>query len=166
MHRAVSLSLALSLLVQGPAFAASCLQEHAIYEDVDGAYELRFEPVGSQSAVTSNHFKLDIYESGTVVDGIVQRSDELFRPNGMLMFNCPEGDATGAEIAACTIWEGEIYAIDDKGTVDPLPQEGGEAATQLLFTGLGTAIRNSVLWETRKATVVPWDVMKLRGCKP
>ena len=28
----------------------------------DGAYELRFEPVGSASAATSNHFKIKVDE--------------------------------------------------------------------------------------------------------
>lgn len=166
MRVAMSLSLALSLLVQGPALAAGCLQEKAIYSDADSGYEIRFEPVGSQTAVTSNHFKITIFESGTVLNGIVMRSAELFRPEGKVMFNCPEGDVTGADIAACTVWEGVIYAVDKTGTVDILSQEGGDAAPQLLFPALGPSILASSLWKDGKATVVPWDVMPLTGCAP
>ena len=46
-------SLLVALLAVSPAMAADCLQERAIYGDAAGVYELRFEPVGSQSAATS-----------------------------------------------------------------------------------------------------------------
>ena len=42
----------------------------------------------------------------------------------MIMNNCPEGDVTGDDIAACTVWEGVIYSIGADGKVGSLPEEG------------------------------------------
>ena len=148
----------------GPGAAAGCLQEQAIYADPDGAYELRFEPVGSESAATSNHFKLAVMKTDLVMDGIVMEAGDPPRPAGMIMNNCPEGDTTGDEIAACTIWEGVVYSADAAGKIGLLPPEGHEAAAQILLPDLGPAIRSSTIWG--KATVAPFDVLSLKGCKP
>jgi hypothetical protein len=164
MRLAVSASILSALLAATPAVAADCLQEQAIYGDAGGAYELRFEPVGSASAVTSNHFKIKVAKTDLVLDGIVMQSGEPVRPNGMIMNNCPEGDVTGDEIAACTVWEGVIYSIAADGKVGALPEEGRQAAAQLLLPDFGPAVRNSSIWG--KATVAPWDVLTLKGCAP
>ena len=97
-----------------------------------------------------------------VLDGIVMPGDPE-RSNGMVMHNCPEGDATGEEIAACTVWEGVIYALDG-GDAALLPDETGKAAESLLLAGFGASLRYSTLWEEGKASVVPWDVLKRKGC--
>ena len=145
------------------ASAAECRQDRAIYADRDGGYELTFEPVGSSAAATSHHFKLKVLSSSTVLDGIVMPGDDPVRSNGMVMHNCPEGDVTGEEIAACTVWEGVIYALDG-GDAALLPDEAGEAAESLLLAGFGASLRYSTLWEEGKASVVPWDVLKRKGC--
>ncbi|CAN7332826.1 hypothetical protein LJR255_001823 [Pararhizobium sp. LjRoot255] len=162
MRLAAPASILGLLLAVTPATAADCLQKQAIYGDADGAYEVRFEPVGSASAATSNHFKIKVAKTDLVLDGIVMPSGEPVRPNGMIMNNCPEGDVTGEEIAACTIWQGVIYAIGADGKVGSLPEEGSEAAAQLLLPDFGPAVRNSSIWG--KATVAPWDVLALKGC--
>lgn len=158
--RAVLVLIGLS--VATAASAAECRQDRAIYADRDQGYELSFEPVGSNAAATSHHFKLKVLSSGVVLDGIVMPGDPA-RSNGMVMHNCPEGDATGEEIAACTVWEGVIYALDG-GDAALLPDEGGKAAENLLLAGFGASLRYSRLWEDGKATVVPWDVLKRKGC--
>ncbi|MEK1932764.1 MAG: hypothetical protein AAAC47_23930 [Pararhizobium sp.] len=162
MRLAAPASILGLLLAVTPVAAADCLQEEAIYGDTGGAYELRFEPVGSASAATSNHFKVKVAKTDLVLDGIVMQSGEPVRPNGMIMNNCPEGDSTGEEIAACTVWEGVIYSIGVDGKVGSLPEEGSEAAVQLLLPDFGPAVRNSSIWG--KATVAPWDVLNLKGC--
>lgn len=162
MRLAAPVSILGLLLAVTPATAADCLQKQAIYGDADGAYEVRFEPVGSASAATSNHFKVKVANTDLVLDGIVMQSGEPVRPNGMIMNNCPEGDVTGNEIAACTVWEGVIYSIGVDGKVGSLPEEGSEAAAQLLLPDFGPAVRNSSIWG--KATVAPWDVLTLKGC--
>lgn len=146
------------------ACAAECRQDRAIYADRDGGYELTFEPVGSHAAATSHHFKLKVLASGTVLDGIVMPGDDPQRSNGMVMHECPEGDVTGEEIAACTVWEGVVYALDGAGDAGLLPDEGAKAAETVLLAGFGPSLRYSRLWDEGKATAVPWDVLKLKGC--
>ena len=151
------------LLATTAASAAECRQDHAIYADRDGGYELTFEPVGSDAAATSHHFKLKILASGLVLDGIVMPGDPA-RSNGMIMHNCPEGDVTGAEIAACTIWEGVIYTLDVAGDANLLPDQDAKAAKALLLAGFGPSLRYSTLWDQGKAKAVPQDVFKQKAC--
>ena len=152
----------LGLSAATAASAAECRQDRAVYADRDKGYELTFEPVGSKAAATSHHFKLKVLSSGVVLDGIVMPGDPA-RSNGMVMHNCPEGDVTGEEIAACTVWEGVIYALDGADAA-LLPDADGKAAETLLLAGFGASLRYSSLWEDGKATVVPWDVLKRKGC--
>lgn len=147
------------------ASAAECRQDRALYADRDGAYELTFEPVGSDAAATSHHFKLKILASGVVLDGVVMPGEPA-RSNGMVMHDCPEGDVTGEEIAACTVWEGVIYALDGAGDAGLLPEEGAAATETLLLSGFGPSVRYSTLWDDGKATVAPWDVFRRKGCAP
>ncbi len=147
------------------ASAAECRQDRALYADRDGAYDLTFEPVGSDAAATSHHFKLKILASSVVLDGVVMPGEPA-RSNGMVMHDCPEGDVTGEEIAACTVWEGVIYALDGAGDAGLLPEEGAAAAETLLLSGFGPSVRYSTLWDDGKATVAPWDVFRRKGCAP
>jgi hypothetical protein len=162
MRLAASLPILATVLAASPALAADCLQEQAVYTDADGAYELRFEPVGSESAATSNHFKVRIARTDLVLDGIVMQSGEPMRANGMIMNKCPEGDVTGDDIAACTIWQGVIYAVNPDGKVESLPGEGAEASARILLPDFGPAMRNSSIWG--KATVAPWDAFAFKEC--
>ena len=86
-----------ALAAASPVLAAECSQEKAIYEDRDRTYTFAFEPVGSEAAATSHHFKVTMKSNDLVLDGIVMTSDDgVTRANGMIMHKCPEGDATGA----------------------------------------------------------------------
>jgi hypothetical protein len=91
-------------------------------------------------------------------------SEPVHRTNGFLFNNCPEGDITGADIAGCTVWEGVIYASDN-GKIDLLPQQGANAAGQILLPNLGAALQASSAWGPKKAQVAPWDVLTLKGCR-
>ncbi|QRM53432.1 hypothetical protein [Sinorhizobium sp. BG8] len=163
--RLLTVALLAGVIAPIQAHAVECRQEKAIYEDRDEGYEFRFEPVGSQAAATSHHFKVHVLGSGLVLDGIVMTSgDDVPRPGGMIMNNCPEGDATGDEIAACTVWEGVVYSVEQSGVVGVLPPADQQAAQQLLFPGLGPAIRYSSIWDEKKPTVAPWDVLVMKGC--
>jgi hypothetical protein len=145
------------------AYAEECVQEKAVYVDMDNAYELRFEPMGSESSV-SNRFKLAVRNTNIVADGIVMRTDDHLRADGRIMFECPEGDVTGADLRACTVWQGMVYASDLKGHIRALPAEGESAADRLFLPALGPSIQKSSLWGKGKATVAPWDVLSLKGC--
>ena len=82
------------------------------------------------------------------------------------MHNCPEGDATGDEIAACTVWQGNVYGLDEVGNVNYLAStnEGQKAATTLLFPDLGAAVQMSTAFGTGKLTAPPRDDFKQSAC--
>ncbi|MBZ7923523.1 hypothetical protein LAC81_17180 [Ensifer adhaerens] len=163
----VSGRLALILLASAlaaPAAAADCKQSHAIYADRDGGYELRFEPVGSPSAATSNHFKVAVLKPGLLLDGVVMPAGEPERATGLIMHNCPEGDATGEELRACTVWQGVVYALDKAGAIGEIPAESEPAAAQLLLPDFGPSLRASGAWGKGKAEADSWDSFALKGC--
>ena len=143
---------------------AACLQQRAFYGDKDGAYELSFEPVDSDAASSSHRIRVKINNTELVLDGYVMPSEPVNRSNGILFNNCPEGDVTGADLAACTIWEGFVYA-SNAGKIDLLPPQGADAAPEILLAGFGPSLAQSSAWGPKKATVAPWDVFTLKGCR-
>lgn len=151
-------------LAASAAEAIECTQDKSIYEDQDKAYELRFAPVESDASYASHTFKVAIVKTGLVLDGYVMPTEDVSRSSGIIMNNCPTGDATGMELEACTVWEGVLYAIDGKGVVSNLPEPKAAAASQILLPDFGRSIRSSALWGEGKATVAPWDVLALKGC--
>ncbi|KQV73394.1 hypothetical protein [Rhizobium sp. Root1220] len=146
------------------ASAADCKQANAVYSDRDGAYELRFTPINSESAAASNQFKLKILKTSIVLDGYVMASEDPERAVGILMFDCPGGDVTGDDLNACTVWQGAVYGMDAKGEVDNLQPEAATAAARIVLPGLGPAIRSSSVWGIGKAQVAPWDVLAFKEC--
>jgi len=143
--------------------AAECTQEHAIYSDSKDAYTLTFEPVDLGSSSSTHRFSIKVEQGGAVLDGYVMPSDTGERTNGMLFYNCPDGDVTGSDLAACTVWQGVIYG-NDRGKIELLPQQGAKAAQEILLPGFGPALQASEAWKKINATVVPWDVLTLKGC--
>lgn len=103
-------------------------------------------------------------KTSLMLDGYVMQSDDPPQSNGIILFNCPGGDVTGAELSACTVWQGTISASDEAGKTDVLPSEGAEAAARLLLPDFGPAVRKSSIWGEGKATVAPSDVLTLKGC--
>jgi hypothetical protein len=146
----------------GAVHAADCMQERATYTDSQGAYLLTFQPVDSQSSSSTHRFTLTA-KGGPVMDGYVMASEPVDRNNGMLFFHCPEGDVTGDYLAACTVWQGVIYGHDG-GRLDLLPAQGRAASAEILLSGLGPALQASTAWGKGGATIVPWDVLTLKGC--
>jgi hypothetical protein len=148
-----------------PAQAAECRQGNAIYGDRDAAFELAFSPVGSDVAAISHQFHVKVLDTSLILDGHVLGSDPLNRPTATVLNHCPDGDVTGADLAACTVWEGSIYGHTD-GVINLLPPEDAPAAAEILLAGFGDGLRNSSAWGPNKATVAPWDIFTLKGCKP
>lgn len=159
MRAAAALAL---LLAAQPAFAA-CPVELATYRDRDGVAELNFAPVDARAAVT-NMFKM-LLPGGTELEGVVMWTENPSRPNGMIMRNCPEGDVTGDELAACTIWQGVIYAIDKQGEVGLLPGEGQPAPERLLLADLGYQMVGAPALDDVALRSLPWDAFTLSGCQ-
>jgi hypothetical protein len=146
------------------ALAAECKQAKAIFGDRDGAYELRFSPIASEAMTSTHQFKLSALKTPVVMDGYVMSSDDPERTMGMVMFNCPDGDVTGADLDACMVWQGFVYRASANGGLDNLQPGDSPAAEKIVFPGLGPAIRQSSAWGDGKAKVAPWDVLDFKGC--
>jgi hypothetical protein len=144
-----------------PALAA-CPIELAVYRDLDGAASLDFRPTGESAAVT-NTFRL--VNDRIVLDGIVMWSEGVARPNGMLGYRCPLGDATGQELNECTVWQGVIYTSDDAGNIGLLPAEGAPAPKTLILSDLGHALRFSAAYGAHGFDKIPVDVFTISGCQ-
>jgi hypothetical protein len=112
----------------------------------------------------TNRFRL-VMRDGPVFDGHVLWTDDPARPYGQLLHQCPEGDVTGDEIAACTVWQGTVYALAPDGAVGLMPAEGQPAPERLLLADLGYQMRWSATWEKAALKAVPWDEFRLSGCQ-
>ncbi|MFN7009275.1 MAG: hypothetical protein ACK4PN_04525 [Allorhizobium sp.] len=147
-----------------PAIAADCAVEQAVYAEPEAGIELRFAPSGEDTPV-SHRFTLLASFAGMKVDGHVLYDPEIERPVAMALDNCPDGDVTGADIAACTVWKGIIYAADRAtGIVGLLPEEGAKAPDNLILPGFGPAIAASAFGAAMKAS--PGDVFTFKQCSP
>lgn len=156
--------IAAVLAAAGSTAQAACPQALAVYADADKTMTLEFRPSGGEAATVTNMFRV-VMENDVVLDGIVQWNMGLARPNGMAMYQCPDGDATGDELDACIVWEGVIYALDEAGAVGLIAAEDEEAAQRLLLPDFGRAVRYSTVWGESKVQHVPWDVLSLSGCQ-
>ena len=157
-----ALLVAASAMVSSAALAA-CPVELATYRDLEDAASVEFTPTGEGAAVT-NTFRM-LLDDDVVLDGIVMWSEDIGRPYGMLTYKCPEGDATGAELDACTVWEGVVYTSDALGNIELLPAEAAGAPRKLIFPDLGPSLRHSAAYGASGFARVPWDVFKLSGCQ-
>src|SRR4051812_47268419 len=114
---AAAIAVGFASMWAGTADAAGCTQERATYVDTQGIYALTFEAVDPESSASSHSFKMTVKGTKLLLDGYVMPSEPVNRTNGVLFNNCPEGDITGADIAACTVWQGVIYASEG-GKID------------------------------------------------
>ncbi|MCZ8177795.1 MAG: hypothetical protein O9309_02120 [Rhizobium sp.] len=143
------------------ASAADCLIEKATYREAETGVELVFAAASGENTPVTHGFRSEIGKFK--LNGHVLYDPEIERPIGMLMNNCPDGDVTGATIAACTVWKGIVYAVDETtGHVDLLPPEGASAPDVLLLPGFGPAILQSVVGKGMESA--PWDVFEFKGC--
>lgn len=156
-----TLVLLAALAISSAASAADCLIEKATYREAETGVELVFGAASGENTPVTHGFRTEIGKFE--LDGHVLYDPEIERPVGMLMNNCPEGDVTGATIAACTVWKGIVYGIDEAtGHVDLLPPEGAGAPDALLLPGFGPAILSSVVGKGMESG--PWDVFEFKEC--
>jgi len=159
-------TLPLALTFAAPALAA-CPQALAVYGEEASAAEIAFSGPLSDADGMQHRFRLSFAGNGVTMDGVVMMAGEPDRPWGVILHQCPEGDATGAEIAACTVWEGPIYGIDAKGSAGWLPvlDESHDASESLLLPDFAAAVMRSQAWQAKKITRVPGDVFALKACQ-
>ena len=142
---------------------AACPIELAVYTDRHDVASIDFVPAGELAAVT-NRFSMAMRE-GARFDGHVLWTDEPERPYGHLMHDCPEGDLTGEEIRACTLWQGAIYAVDEDGQAGLLPAEGEPAPAVLILSDLGYQMSVAPAFQAAGPLTPPFDVFSLSGCQ-
>lgn len=150
-------------LVPWFAHAAACPQEKAVYRDRDSAYELSFSPVNLDAESNTHRFKLTVPGSKLSMDGYVQGSTPVNTSNGIIFYNCPDGDVTDSDIMKCTVWQGFLYG-QSAGRIDLLPVQGKDAADQILIAGLGLGIDQFEGFGKDKPKLAPWDVLDFKEC--
>lgn len=164
MRAKETIALALTAVLAASPSVAACKQELAVYSEPEANASLEFTPAAPNGS-TSHTFKIKFPENSVVLDGIVMWTEGVARPVGIVMHKCPEGDVTGAELEACTVWQGVIYAIDGQGNVDLLPPEGADSAAQLLLPDFAPALRQSSAYGMAGVSKMPWDAFKISGCQ-
>lgn len=157
---------AMAFALAAPSAHAACFQELAVYEEGQAKASLTFVPRGDGPDPTLGRFTIRFPENAVAFDGVIMPADDPQRPWGIVMHKCPQGDATGEEIAACTIWEGVVYGLDDTGNVFYLPalNQGDEAAATILLPDFAGAVRLSAAWGDKGLSTAPKDDFKLSGC--
>ncbi len=106
-----------------------------------------------------------VFGIGLQLKGLVVWSEAPKRSLGMLQFQCPEGDATGDELAACTVWQGVIYAVDDKGQVGMMPAQGQPAPKSLILADMAFDMSVAENLGDKKPARLPSDIFELSGCQ-
>lgn len=160
--RRLAAALGASMLA-APALAA-CPVELAVYGDRDGAAEIDFRPAGDIPSA-SNAFKI-ILEPDIVLEGMVLWTEGgAARPTGVLHHGCPDGDATGEELAACTVWQGVIYSVDAEGGVGLMPRQGAPAPAHLVFSDLAASLAAAPALDGGRPARLPFDVFSIKGCQ-
>jgi hypothetical protein len=153
-------SVAAFVAAVSPAVAA-CPMSLAVYAEAGGA-SVEFRP--GESMVATNTFHM-LLRNDVALDGFVLWSDEPARPYGSLQHNCPEGDVTGEEIAACTAWQGAVYAVEADGKITTLPGESESAPAHLIFADLAAGLLHSSVYGAVGVAGLPWDAFTLSGCQ-
>ncbi|MCZ4289692.1 hypothetical protein [Hoeflea alexandrii] len=166
--RLFALMLAVTMVAAGglPARAA-CPQALAVYDEAGSGAEIAFAGPLSEADGMQHRFSLSFAGSGVMMDGVVMMAGEPDRPWGVILHECPEGDATGAEIAACTVWEGVIYTIGSTGEARWLPvlDADHKAGDSLLLPDFSAAVMRSQAWQAGQVTRLPGDVFRLKACQ-
>jgi hypothetical protein len=155
-----------ALIVMAPTILpanAACPVELSTYGDRDKVAEINFTPAQG-GATVANSFRM-LLEKDIVLDGIVQWTEGESRSHGMLTYKCPEGDVTGEEYAACTVWQGVIYSVDEQGAVGLMPAQGQPAPKRLVFTDLGPSLQLASAFGKDGLSKVPFDVFEINGCQ-
>ena len=155
------LSVLMSALAAAPALAA-CPQELAIYEDNLGQ-SLTFTPPGPQGQAAEHHFSLRI--NGQDLQGVVMWSENPDRPNGIVMDSCPEGDVTGEELEACTVWQGVIYGLTKEAGAPFLGKRGSDHAEALLLPDFSRSVQGHTFKNSMPSPPKAEDVFRMKACQ-
>jgi hypothetical protein len=156
----ISALVLLSHIVSAHAYAA-CPQELSIYEDAKGN-SITFTPP-SDSQASEHEFGLRI--GTTNLQGVVLWSKDPDRPNGIIMDQCPDGDVTGEELEACTVWQGVIYGLTKDADAPFLGKRGAPHAEALLLPDFSRAVLEHKFKTPLSAPPEIADVFKMKACQ-
>ena len=148
-----------STLTVTPAGAA-CPQELAVYEGADGSGALEFSGGG---AGMLSEMRL-LYDGVEPVTVYLSHDETHNRTQAMIPLNCPEGDVTGEELAACLVYQGTVYSIDTD-SVGLLPHPGEAAAAQIFLPNLLPALWENPQFGETGPKSPPAEIFKLSGCQ-
>ncbi len=154
-------SLVISLMLSTPAFAA-CPQELAIYEDSIGQ-SLTFTPPPAEGQAAEHAFSIRI--NGQELQGVVMWSENPDRPNGIVMDSCPEGDVTGEELEACTVWQGVIYGLTKEASAPLLGKRGSDHAEALLLPDFSRSVQGHTFKNSMPSPPKAEDVFRMKACQ-
>jgi len=162
LARAVLLASCALLPLAAAAQDAECLQGDALYADLDRHAVISFDQGFAAAPGVTNQF--DMLIGDIALQGIVIWSGGVERPQAILLDDCPEGDATGAELDACTLWQGIVYAVDAEGEIGLMPGASDVAAERLLFPGLPWQLSFTETFAAAEPADLPFEVFERTGC--
>jgi hypothetical protein len=162
LARGLALAACTVLPMAAAAQEAECLQSDALYADLDRVAVISFDAGFAAAPGMTNRF--DMLIGDVALEGIVIWSGGVERPQAILLHDCPEGDATAAELDACTLWQGIVYAVDADGEIGFLPGASELAADRLLFPGLPWQLSFTEAFEAGEIADLPFEVFERTGC--
>lgn len=123
--------------------------------------EIMLEFAGSADGA----FRVLLGNGDAVLQGFVYPGEEDDANLAVVLDNCPEGDATGEELAACTVWQGPIVAQAENGGIAPLPASDQPAAGSVFLEGFADALTASKLYSEAGLSVRDFDTLTLLACQ-
>ncbi|TDH37677.1 hypothetical protein E2A64_00590 [Pseudohoeflea suaedae] len=156
----IVLAAGLAFALAGTPAVAACPQELAVYEGADGSGALEFAGGG---AGMLSEMRL-LYDGVEPVTAYLSHDEVHDRTEAMIPLNCPEGDVTGDELAACLVYQGTVYSID-ADSVGLLPHPGEAAAAQIFLPNLLPALWENPQFGDAGPKEPPAEIFKLSGCQ-
>ncbi len=150
--------LSVGVVATGLKGSRSCPQGLAAYGALDQAILLEF------AGTADGRFEVLLGDGGVALEGFVYPGEDDGGKEAVVLNNCPEGDATGEELAACTIWQGPINAVAD-GSAGPLPASDQPAAGALRLAGFDEALTASEFYRRTGLPVRAFDELTLLACR-
>lgn len=162
MIKNMSLLAAFSLIA-GSVSASECQQGSARYVDPESGLLLSFSSFGENVQVM-HQFTIGLEKADTQLEGFVVVDGEPLRPVSFVVNQCPDGDVTGEELAACTVWKGVPYGRFSDGNIGLLPLAEDEAVTQILLPDFTRSVMSNPVWEEIETNNEPFEVFDFKDC--
>ncbi|MEM6464140.1 MAG: hypothetical protein AAF724_19720 [Pseudomonadota bacterium] len=148
----------LSVPSQASASGPSCPQSIAVYGSGNGLVAIEF------SGAEDLSFAM-LIESGPAYAGFVYPAEIEGAADAVVLDNCPDGDVTGDEITACTVWQGRLEAIAADGTVEAFSLSGGLAVAGLRMDGLAGALARRIPDMNAEPARAETETLTLSACQ-